>query len=102
MDGDPTDVRVPKLDLTGVKSRPNFDAQRAHRRTDRLRASHGTRGAVEGRDHAITRGIYFAATMTLDLAGDQAVVAIQRPRPHIVAERGGALRRGDNVGEEHG
>jgi len=39
--------------------------------------------------------------MTLDLVGDQGVVAVQRPRPRIVAERGGALRRRNDVGEQH-
>ena len=35
-----------------------------------LCASDGTRGAVEGREHAVTRRVDFASTMTLDLAGD--------------------------------
>src|SRR5262249_41749982 len=57
VDGDPTDVGAPKLDLAGVKSCPHFDAQRLDFLADRLRASHGTCRAVEGREHTVTRRV---------------------------------------------
>src|SRR5262249_58651180 len=62
VDHDPTDVGTAKLDLTGVKSRSHFDAQRPHCPTDRLRASHGTRRAVEGGEHAVACRVEFATT----------------------------------------
>src|ERR1700722_12997020 len=76
VDGDPTDVGAATFDLTGMKSRSHFDAQRPHCLADRLRASHGTRGPVEGREHAVTRRVDSATTMALDLAGDQRVVTV--------------------------
>ena len=93
VDGNPADVGAAKLDLAGVKSRSHFDAQRPHHLTNRLRTSHCSRGAVKGREDAVTCCVDSATTLTLDLARDQRVVAVQCARPCIVAERCGALSR---------
>ena len=59
------------------------------------------RRSIEGRQKAVARGVDLAAAVAAELGPHQPVMTFEETAPAPVAQLGGALRRIDDVGEEH-
>src|SRR4029453_5874893 len=59
--GDTARLAVDHLTLTGVQSRPHFEAELAHTLADRTGAVDRPRGAVEGCEEAVACGVHLLA-----------------------------------------
>ena len=73
-DGDPADLPVDDLDLSGVDAGPNLEPQLTDTRGDRTRTADGPGGPVEGGEEPVAGGVDFDAAVTFELTTDQGVV----------------------------
>ena len=93
------DVVAAHLDLACVDADPHLDAERTDGVDDRVRAVDGDAGAGEHGDESVADGVDFAAAEPFELVADDVVVVVEQVVPPVVAERGGAFGRADDIGE---
>jgi hypothetical protein len=99
VDGDASHVVVAhQLALAGVQPRPDFDPQRADAVADGAGAANRPRGAVEGGEEAVPRGVDLSAPMPFELPPHDPVMGVEEGAPWTVAQCRGALGRAHDVG----
>ena len=99
---DPTDVVVQQFALAGVDAGADLDAQCLGVSAQRLGAADGLRRAVERGEVAVAGALHHRAAESLREVGGDLTKAVQHRPPPLVTRRRGVLRRGDDVGEQHG
>jgi hypothetical protein len=93
------DIGAAHFDFTRMDARPHLDAERSDRVDDRVRAVDRNAGTGECRDESVSGRVDFTATVALQFVADDVVVVVEQVVSAVVAERCGALRGADNVGE---
>ena len=101
VDGDSGDLAVGELDLARVEPRSHGEVEWAHALDDRLRAADRSGRAVEGGEEAVARGVDLTTVEASELAADRGVMLFDEVPPASVADLHRALRRTDEIGEEH-
>ena len=99
---EPPDVGVQQFALAGVDAGADLDAQCFGVSAQGLGAADGLRRAVEGGEVAVAGALDHRAAESLREVGGDLAKAVQHRAPALVARRRGVLRRGDDVGEQHG
>src|SRR3954469_5312921 len=82
-----------------MQSRAHVETDTANAFDDRACAADPARRTVERREEPVTGGVDFVPAKSLQLAPDDGMVALEGVSPRAVAERPGAVRRADDVGE---
>src|SRR5262249_54092624 len=97
-----TDVAAKQLELAGVEAAPHLEIQSSHG------LGHGTRtldragGSVERGERAVASSLDECSTESFDLVAHEGVEIVQDLVPAPVADLGGTLCRGHDIGEQHG
>jgi len=73
-----------------------------NRVADRLGATDGARGTVEGGEEPVAGGVDLLSPEPLELSAYRGVVALDHVAPRTVSERGSPFGGADDVGEHHG
>ena len=102
VNGDPGQIIVTDLTLAAVEPAPDVDPDTTSLFGDGSRGAHGTARPVEGCQKPVAEGFDLAAAKTLNFLSGQPIVTIQKVSPSVVPKGRGALRRADDVSEEHG
>src|SRR5207248_10431617 len=102
MDRDTSHVGSPELALPRVEPDSDLDAQSSHCLDERPGASDRPAGSVERRQMTIPGRVDEPTPELLDLSLREAVEAIEKFLPSVIAELRGAFGRTDDVGEQHG
>ena len=95
------DVLAADLELTGVESSADVDAQSSEGVANGDGAVDGSSRSVEGGHEFISDRVDFLAAEALQLAAHGPVVAVEDLTPLAVAQLSGALGGADDVGEQH-
>jgi len=88
VDGDPRNIAVLDVDLSGMEPAAHLNAERANLLDDGRGATHGAGGTVKGRQKAIAQGLDLAASETGELLADDIILAIEDSAPAPVTELG--------------
>ena len=102
VDGDPPDVGIQQFTFAGVNAGADLDAQGLGVSMQGLGAADGLRRAVEGGQVAVAGALDHRAAESLREFGGDLTKALQHHPPPLVARCRGMLRRGDDIGEQHG
>ena len=100
--GDAPDVVVEQFAFAGVDAGADLDAQCLGVGAQGLGAADGLRRAVERGEVAVAGALDHRAAESLREVGGDLTEAVEHRAPPLVARRRGVLRRGDDVGEQHG
>src|SRR4051794_13991447 len=101
MYGNANNIVSDEFALASMQTATDPQIERAHRVTDRARATHGTRRPVERGKKAVAGGVDFAPTILAEHAPSFGIERIQQDAPGTVAKCGGAFRRSCNVDKQH-
>jgi hypothetical protein len=86
VDGETSHLIGAALDLAGVETGANLQAETAHAVADGAGARHRAGRAVETGKDPVPRGVHFASPKALDLAAHEPVVLLEKIVPLPVAE----------------
>ena len=96
------EIPVVKLDLAGVHSGPDLEAEGTHGLARREGATDGLGGRVEAHLEAVARRLHLAAAVSRHRTPDDLVVPVEEIPPLLVSEPVGVTGGGDDVGDEDG
>jgi len=102
VDGNPGNVRVGYLDLTGVEAGTDTQAKLADRVPNGAPTGDGTSGAVEGSQEPVAHGLDFSASEAFELTTHEMTMALKERAPALISELRRPTGRSGDVGEEHG
>ena len=93
---------VEQFALAGVDAGADLDTQCFGVGAQGFGAADGLRRAVERDEVAVAGVLHHRAAESFREVGGDLTKALQHRPPPLVARRRGVLRRGDDVGEQHG
>ena len=102
MKGQADRVGPAHLVFAGMQSRPDFQAQRAHRFADGMGALHPGRRRGEGHEHPVARRHDFLAMQGLQFLPDGRVIMIHHLRPARITQSRGLFRGLHDVDDQDG
>src|SRR5438876_3608183 len=85
MNGNSENFRVGPLDLAGMQTGTDLDAERDHGFHDRLSAMDRARGAIEQDEKSISQRFHFAAAEARHFPANCCVVRLQQFAPGLVS-----------------
>lgn len=100
MHGNPADLSVGGLGLSGVQARPDGNTELGDCRDDCVGGTHCLGGLIKGGKEAVSGGIEFSATESAELSANRGVVGRYQPLPRLVTESDGQLGGPRDVREE--
>src|SRR3954468_18433591 len=101
MDGDPAELSINDLALTGVQARSDLDPQLGDLPADRRSAAYATRRPIERREEPVAGGVQLTAAMASQLSSHNRVVALHDLPPSRIPHLRQMNRRVDDVREEN-
>ena len=102
MHRDARDPGLHDVELAGVQTGPDLDAELMHALDDREGAADGASRPVEDGEKPVATSIDLAAAESRQLCSDQPVVIAYQSSPARIAEGDCPARRLHHVGEQHG
>jgi hypothetical protein len=84
-----------------VHAGPDLDPERLRSLDRRLGAPHGTRWTIECGDKPVAGRVDLGSAVSAKQASNSSMVSMRELAPLPVAELGGLLGRGDDIGEQH-
>ena len=102
MQSDACDVAAAHLDLAGMQSGPELDADGSHRVPDCSGTTDGAGRAVEDSYEGVASGVHLTAAKPVQLLTNKQPMLVQQPCPAVVTQACRGLGGGDDVREEYG
>lgn len=100
MHGNPADLSVGGLGLSGVQARPDGNTKLGDCRDDGIGGAHCLGRLIESGKEAVSGGIEFSATESAELSANRGVVGGYQLLPRLVTEPDGQLGGPHDVREE--
>src|SRR5207249_101975 len=91
VNGNPADLSVGGLDLSGMQTRPDRNTQLGNCRDDRVGGAHRLSSLIKGGKKAVSGGIELSSTEPPELSSNRRVVGRHQPLPRLVTEADGQV-----------
>jgi hypothetical protein len=101
MHGNPGDLLVGGLGLSGMQSGSDREAQLGDRRDDGPGGANRLGRLVKRGEEPISRGVELLTTVSVQFPANRSVVSRHKPLPRPVAESDGLVSRRHDIGEEN-
>jgi len=84
VNGEPGDIRVGHLDLTGVQSRTDTEAHLADSISDCAGTGDGAGGTVEGGEEPVAHRLDLSSSKTFELSTDHLTLMLEQRAPALI------------------
>jgi hypothetical protein len=98
--GNPADLSVGSLGLSGVQTSSDRNTKLGDCPDDRVGGAHRPSRLIKGGKEAVSGGIDLSATVPAELSANRSVVGRHQPLPRLVTESDGQIGGAHDVREE--